>query len=271
MLYEMVIEDPLVDGVFGIGLVIEPAIETNFILLSKDKQNLQLKIELAKIVDEKRKVVCGPILIPDKIIPRKDYDIVFNKETIRTISENFIINNNKDNITLNHEIKLNKVNLIESWIIVDTEKDKSKALGFDLPIGTWMGTYKINDDNLWKEFIETKMIKGFSIEGTFTHKEKVEMSMYNEDEKDILEIYLALNYSKKDLDKNFKWKTSKKDKNCASCLEYDGQVHTLREWTTIAIPGIPENFNLAGLITSYPYSPYSTFCESNCKCKLEKI
>ena len=40
----------------------------------------------------------------------------------------------------------------------------------DLPLGTWVGAVKVNNDKIWEEFVLTKKIKGFSIEGFFADK-----------------------------------------------------------------------------------------------------
>jgi hypothetical protein len=271
-LYEMLISNELVDGVFRIGLVESPAIEEDFILLSKENDKIDLEIKLAK-PDKKRKVVCGAVLIPDKIIPREEYNIIFSKETIRKISENYLIQNNKDNVSFNHAAPINEVYMIESWIVEDVEQDKSKFLGFDVPAGTWMASYKINNEDLWKQAIETGALKGFSIEGHFTHQ-KVEQLKQEEPiedpiDKDIKHIIRLATYQRGDLGRLFKWVASKGDKaNCPACQELDGQIHTLDEWLRIAIPGVPDGEPILNKKTRYKYSPYATFCEDRCNCRL---
>ena len=61
----MTIKDAAEHGVFAISLVEEPAIEEDFIALSKHNE-----IKL-KVVDEERRVVVGYALVPDKRIYRK--------------------------------------------------------------------------------------------------------------------------------------------------------------------------------------------------------
>ena len=39
-----------------------------------------------------------------------------------------------------------------------------------MPVGTWMVSVKVNNDEIWEEFVKTKKVKGFSIEGFFTDK-----------------------------------------------------------------------------------------------------
>lgn len=167
--FEMLITDELTDGVFAMSLVSEPAIKSDYILLSKDKVYIELKLD--KLLDKKLHIVSGAALIPNLIIERNGYNIMFSEDTIRKISENFIINGKKDNVTLQHQMPVNDVYLVESWIVDNPNNDKSKALGLSVPKGTWCISMKIKDENLWNEYIETGKLKGFSLEGRFTEKE----------------------------------------------------------------------------------------------------
>lgn len=167
--YELIIKDEQTDGVFAVSLVEKPAIEENFIALSKQQ------IEL-KALDEKR-IVMGAALIPNKKIYRRDkdkeFEIYFTDETVRRASELVFMRNQHQNATLEHAVKLSGMAIVESWIIEDEQKDKSNIYGFDLPKGTWMITMKVMDDNVWEK-VKNGDVKGFSIEGYFA--EKYEMS-----------------------------------------------------------------------------------------------
>ena len=167
--YELIIKDEQTDGVFAVSLVEKPAIEENFIALSKQQ------IEL-KALDEKR-IVMGAALIPNKKIYRRDkdkeFEIFFTDETVRRASELVFMRNQHQNATLEHAVKLSGMAIVESWIIEDEQKDKSNIYGFDLPKGTWMITMKVMDDNVWEK-VKNGDVKGFSIEGYFA--EKYEMS-----------------------------------------------------------------------------------------------
>ena len=39
----------------------------------------------------------------------------------------------------------------------------------NVPVGTWMGTFKIDNDEIWNDYVKTGEVKGFSIEGLFGH------------------------------------------------------------------------------------------------------
>ena len=167
MIYELVIEDENIDEVFCISLVEEPAIESNFVFFDKEK------IHFAAVNDEKR-LLMGPILIPDKQILRIDgegmpYHVFFKPETIKRLSEMYLEKKYTDKSTLEHDKKITGVNLVESWIVESRTKDKSAVYGLSVPVGTWMGTFKVNNDDIWENYVKTGEVKGFSIEGLFGH------------------------------------------------------------------------------------------------------
>jgi hypothetical protein len=48
--------------------------------------------------------------------------------------------------------------------------DKSNNYGLNLPQGSWVGLFKISDKKIWNDYVKTGKVKGFSIEGLFSHK-----------------------------------------------------------------------------------------------------
>jgi hypothetical protein len=167
MIYELVIEDENIDEVFAISLVEDNAIESNFVFFDKEK------VQFAALSDEKR-LVMGPILIPDKQILRVDgggkpYHVFFKPETIKRLSEMYLKKKYTDKSTLEHDKKINGVTLVESWIKESFTKDKSALYNLNVPVGTWMGTFKIDNDEIWNDYVKTGEVKGFSIEGLFGH------------------------------------------------------------------------------------------------------
>ena len=283
--YEMTLNDESTDGVFAISIVDKPAIQSDFVLLSKDEK-VYIELQLEKLVDKKRQVVCGPALIPDILIERENYNIIFSKDTIRKISENFLINNYKDNVTLQHQLNVNKIYMVESWIVEDPTSDKSTTLGMDVPAGTWMVSFKIQDEALWLEYLASGILKGFSIEGNFS-KEEVKMEEFGDEisvhDLPILDIMLSLDYTVADLNSFYVWKYGDSE-HCPACQKLAGKVMTLRKWAKLAIPRVPTGEQMTNTIdfkTDYPYtrSPkskktgpvYGTFCENNCHCKLVRI
>ena len=155
------------EGVFAISLVENPAIEIDFIALSKG--NI---IKLAEVSEEKRLLI-SPVLIPNQPIYRKDdngneFNIVFPEETILKAQQNFYKQGYQRNSNIEHDNKLtlNDVTFVESWIKEDDTHDKSLKYGFDLPNGTWFAVMKVENDETWQR-VKNGEVKGFSIEGNF--------------------------------------------------------------------------------------------------------
>ena len=164
---ELVISDDSQElTIDAISLVSSPAIEEDFVFFGKEKNNLTF----AKIDEEKRMLI-SPALIPLKNIYRydaatdSDYYVYFSKETVRQASELYLKHNNHHKATYEHSDRVSGVLTIESWI-KESEQDKSKMYGFDLPIGTWFVKMKIENDELWSR-IKSGELKGLSIEGYF--------------------------------------------------------------------------------------------------------
>lgn len=165
---ELVLNDEdILSGVEAISIVSAPAIEENFITLSKEQTFL------AKVDGEKR-ILMGAALVPNKMIYRRrgeeEYYVFFTEETIRKVSELFLTKGNQNKATLEHEVKLEGLSVVESWVVEDKEHDKTKKYGLDVPLGTWMVSMKVYNDQVWEEFVKSGKVKGFSIEGYFVDK-----------------------------------------------------------------------------------------------------
>lgn len=169
-------EEELLSGIEAISIVDRPAIQEHFIALSE-----QPKVELAE-VDKEKRILMGAALVPNKNIYRADgedeYYIYFSEDTVRKASELFLMRGNQNESTLEHEAKLYGLSVVESWIIEDETHDKSRKYGMELPIGTWMVSMKVNNDDVWNNYVKTGKVKGFSIEGYFT--DKVNMGEINQ-------------------------------------------------------------------------------------------
>jgi len=163
---ELIIEKDI-DGIDAVSVVDFPAIESNFIALNKEHE-----IKLAQVDSEKR-ILMGAALIPNKQIYRKveedEFYVFFSKDTVKKASELFLQNGNQSNATLQHQSKIDGMTVVESWIIEDEQMDKSKKYGFSLPVGTWMISMKVENDEIWQK-VKDGEVKGFSIEGFFADR-----------------------------------------------------------------------------------------------------
>jgi len=178
-IYEVKIDDDEELGVVGIALVQDPAILVGWVAQSKHgKTVMQRKVmqQVNWVMQESadKMLVTGPLSIPGQQIYREDEEIgphfiTYSSETIRKMSERFLTKGNQLNLNMEHTDKPVMGSVVESWI-KESEADKSVALGYDLPVGTWFISVKVADPQVWQQQIKTQKVKGFSLEGMFGHE-----------------------------------------------------------------------------------------------------
>ena len=139
------------------------------------QQNMSKQIFKA---DAEQRMLYTPLMLPNILIPRNDdgdiYFVRFRPEVIEKIRNKFMIEGRLRQNNYEHsEQKFNDMVMVESWIVTGLS-DKAYELGFtqeQVPIGSWMGGYKILDteegDMIWNDYIKSGKIKGASVEGEF--------------------------------------------------------------------------------------------------------
>tara|TARA_R110000782_G_scaffold86558_1_gene167774 strand:+ start:146 stop:736 length:591 start_codon:yes stop_codon:yes gene_type:complete len=183
--FELFIDDAREeDGIEAISLVEFPAIEENFVALSKHKVEF-------KTVDTEKRIIVGLALVPDKPIYRRsgnnEYNIIFSKETVRKASELYLKRLKLNNTTLEHDEQMTSgVSVIESWIVEDPLKDKTALYGLNAVKGAWAVVMKIDNEEVWGDVKSGKYL-GLSIEGMFSDRAE-EMSKEIEAEHIISEL-----------------------------------------------------------------------------------
>jgi hypothetical protein len=164
--YEVRFNEEENEGVYAVSLVSDPAIGVQFVTLSKQKE-----LKLATINEEQR-ILLGAVLIPNQPIYRnqdgQEFNIVFPAETIKQVQQNFSRQGYLNNSTIEHSgQQINDVTFVETWIKEDEVHDKSVRYGFNEPVGTWFAAMKVNNDEIWNDYVKTGKVKGFSIDGVF--------------------------------------------------------------------------------------------------------
>ncbi len=175
VLIELFIDDKDQDNALDmISFVSAPAIEKDFMHFKEQKEKFEFKS------NEEKRIVTGAAMIPNQEIIRMDaedkpYFVYFTEETIEKAQEVFAKYGKTKSTNFEHKTGMRDVTVVESWIVTDPSNDKSNALGFsDIPKGSWMVSYKVDNDELWKK-VKAGEVKGFSIEGVFS-KNIIEMS-----------------------------------------------------------------------------------------------
>lgn len=174
--YEMIWEEGTdLAGVFGISPVENPANGFEVVTM-KEAEELQL----SKEVNSEKRLLAGVVLQPKQKIRRvnkdtnEEYYLTFSEEVIEKLAHNFLAKQYTDG-WFNHDGEKIDINIVESWVLKDSNKDKAITLGFDnLEQGTWMLIMKLSKEH-WDKYVKTGKVKGFSIDG-FLDKIPVQMS-----------------------------------------------------------------------------------------------
>lgn len=155
---------------YAISLVESPAIESDFVALAKEEEEKQQVF----LENDEKHMVYGAALIPDKDIYRnngeQEFYINFTKESIERMSQDFMKEYRQYEVKTDHDGIANEVCVVESWLVSDSYKDKSNALGINVPEGTWMVGMKVNNIETW-ERIKAGELKGFSVESMISLEE----------------------------------------------------------------------------------------------------
>lgn len=185
-------------GVNALSIVENPAIGEDFVALnSQDKP-----VMLAEVSADKQ-ILMGAALVPDRPIYRnmdgEEFFIYFSKDTVAKAAEMFFKNHNQQEATLEHSEKLQGMTIFESWIVENPELDKSKQYGLDVPEGTWMVSMKVDDEDVWNNYVKNNKVFGFSIEGQFANKlmsehyeQYLSETMLSDEQLEELEVRVAL-------------------------------------------------------------------------------
>jgi hypothetical protein len=139
-----------------------------------DEQNMKGQFKF--FADKERRLISGALMISDLPIYRADesgeYYVVFDKEQIEKIAQRFFKKGFTHNVNMMHdsERQVDGVYMVESFIIDKTRGIKTPEGYPTLTEGSWFGTFKVDNNEVWNDFIRTGVFKGFSVEGAFAHR-----------------------------------------------------------------------------------------------------
>jgi hypothetical protein len=124
------------------------------------------------LANKEKRIISGALMVADLPIYRKDeqgeYYGLFTAEDIYNIRNKFFKNNNTKSVNEMHDPNkmIDGVYMIESFII-DSKRGINAPDGLKLTDGSWFGSYKVDNEEIWNDFIKTGEFKGFSVEGVF--------------------------------------------------------------------------------------------------------
>lgn len=179
-IYEAKINDEI-DGMYTISIVDYPAVERDFVCFKEqNKEQMKFSIE-----NEEKQNITGVVMLADTPIYRRngdyEYYITYSKETIAKMAEKYLKDGMQNNVSLMHNGELiTGINMLEIYI-----KDSSKGIepNFieDVPDGSLMATFHVEDSDLWEQIKNGDVLNGFSLEGFFSIEEKMNNNKINKD------------------------------------------------------------------------------------------
>lgn len=166
-------------GVYAISLVDKPAIISHWMAFSEDARAEFKFIE----TDKARRIVTGAVMIPDMPIKRIDdngtpYYVVASSETVEKTAMRFMKNGLTKAINTMHQSSLvpEGCYIFESFI-TDKQRGITEPAGYKkCPDKTWFVSMKIDNEDVYNEFVKTGILTGFSVECNYRLNEKPEQS-----------------------------------------------------------------------------------------------
>jgi hypothetical protein len=157
-------------GMSAISFVKKPATEIIWQLFN----NLQIFEK-----QETQRIITGPVMLANTPIKRFSstlgyYNVKFSEKTIFDMMKKYFKENKIHRVNENHNSKrkVDGVYMIESFII----NDRTRSENFkDLPDGTWMATFFVEDEQYWNDVVMKGEFGGFSLEGMFSEKWEEEL------------------------------------------------------------------------------------------------
>ena len=171
--FYITINDDSTTGIDAISLVQSPAVEFDFLCFNKEEKPVEMKF------DNSKHIITGVVALADTPIYRYneklgEYYVIFTKEQIRKMVEKFAKMDLFKSVNLQHDNNqfVDGIYMVESYI-VDAERGIS-PIEFAVPDGSWIVSYKVENEELWSQIINGDKLNGFSLQGMFKLEEKFE-------------------------------------------------------------------------------------------------
>lgn len=173
-IFKVTIDDDEQLGMEAISLVEFPAVEVDFLAFNKEK------VELTSFNEEKREIT-GVVCLADTPILRKNdtygiHCILFDRDTIKRMMLRYFKNGRNNQVNIEHQgPMIEGLTMIESYI-KDSNRNVSPVEFQDVPDGSWIATFKVENDDVWKQIKDEHQLRGFSLQGLFSYGEEVKLS-----------------------------------------------------------------------------------------------
>jgi hypothetical protein len=168
---ELTLEE-LEQGIDATALVENPAIQRNWMAF-KEQKDFKFKTH-----NEDKRILAGALMVADFPMYRnmngKEFFVKFSSETIEQLADRMVLNNKLTAFNFEHDSNKELADMhIQQFFIINTELGVNTPIGFEeLPNGSLFAFVKVNNEQVWNDYVKTGIVKGFSIEGNFATKEE---------------------------------------------------------------------------------------------------
>jgi hypothetical protein len=168
---ELTLEE-LEQGIDATALVENPAIQRNWMAF-KEHKDFKFKTH-----NEDKRILAGALMVADFPMYRnmngKEFFVKFSSETIEQLADRMVLNNKLTAFNFEHDANKELADMhIQQFFIINTELGVNTPIGFEeLPNGSLFAFVKVNNEQVWNDYVKTGIVKGFSIEGNFATKEE---------------------------------------------------------------------------------------------------
>ena len=169
-IFNIVINEDDQTGMDTISLVSSPAVGVNFLKFEEQKEIKKLSFDADKHIITGVVALAGiPIYRYDKEIG--DYYVVFTSEVIEKMMIKYSKMNLNNSVDLQHNgKKVDGVIMFESYIY-NKERNIAPVEFGDIPDGSWIASFKVENEELWNEIKSGNELNGFSLAGLFAFSE----------------------------------------------------------------------------------------------------
>lgn len=174
-IYKVTINEDDQLGMDAISLVEFPAVEVDFLAF-----NDNVKMNFTQFDDEKREIT-GVVCLADTPILRKNerlgiHAILFEKDMIKEMMLRYFKKGLSNKVNIEHQgPMIDGLTMIESYV-KDSERNISPIEFKDVPDGSWIATFKVENDEVWNQIKEEHTLRGFSLQGLFCYGSEVNLS-----------------------------------------------------------------------------------------------
>lgn len=183
----------------AVALVDKPATELEMFTFAKETTHQ------FKTIDTAKRMFTAVVMLADSPIERYDkrvgiYYTVFTPQAIEKMMKKYFMQNKIHQVNEMHQGSrfIDNVYMVESYQLTDRVESKL----FDVPQGSWLATFYVEDEAYWEENIASGKYSGISLEGSFdtlmsadqTYKKwrsnpnsaNVDKILYNDETKDLV-------------------------------------------------------------------------------------